>query len=259
MNMIDPLPRPDPDWALFLDVDGTLIEIAETPDRATPHQRVPEILSEVAHALNGAVALVSGRPIAALDRLLSPLRLPAAGLHGLERRTAGGKVRRAAEPPPSIAEVRHRFHEFATRNPGALIEDKGATVALHYRRAPGLGEAARGLADALVAEYPELLLQTGKMVVEIRPAGPDKGKVIEAFMAEAPFAGRTPVFVGDDVTDEAGFAVVNALRGHSIRIGGKEPTAAQSRIDSVDRLLDWLALLPSSCEDERKRAAGGGP
>lgn len=258
--MVLPLPHPEPDWALFLDVDGTLIEIAETPDRATPHQRVPEVLSAVTRALGGAVALVSGRPIATLDRLLAPLRLPAAGLHGLERRTANGDVTRPAKTPSMIAETKRRFDEFAARNPGTQVEDKGLTVALHYRQAPELGEAVRGLAECVVRGHADAVMaQTGKMVVEIRPTGPDKGTVIEAFMAEKPFASRTPVFVGDDVTDEAAFTVVNALCGHSIRVGGREPTAARSRIDSVGRLLDWLASLPSACEGGERHVAGGEP
>lgn len=234
------LPAPQRDWALFLDVDGTLVEIAETPDGIEPDDRLPDILSALSQALGGAVALISGRPIAVLDGLFAPLRLPAAGLHGLERRDAAGHLH-APPPMPAIREATAAAADFARDNPGVLIEDKGATVALHFRRAPALGPAATRFAERLVAAQAGTVLQKGKMVVEIRPAGKDKGSVVAEFMAEAPFRGRTPVFIGDDVTDEAGFRMVNRLDGHSVRIGARADTEAKYSIPSVAALLDWLA------------------
>lgn len=233
------LPPARDDWALFLDVDGTLVEIAETPEGVTPDSRLPGILTAVSQRLGGAVALVSGRRIETLDRFFAPLRLPAAGLHGLERRDAAGELRRAP-PTPAIREAAAKAGAFAAAHPGILLEDKGATVALHFRQAPEAGPAATAFAEALAAALPGTLLQKGKMVVEIRPAGEDKGSVIAAFMDEAPFRDRMPVFAGDDVTDEAGFAMVNRLKGHSIRIGDGAATAARYRLPTVGALLSWL-------------------
>jgi trehalose 6-phosphate phosphatase len=234
-----PLPAPRDDWALFLDVDGTLVEIAETPEGVTPDHRLPDILSAVSRRLGGAVALVSGRRVDTLDRFFAPLRLPAAGLHGLERRDAAGDLRRAP-PTPAIREAAEKARAFAAAHPGVLLEDKGATVALHFRQAPEAGPAATAFAEALTGALRGTILQKGKMVVEIRPAGADKGSVIAAFMTEAPFRDRTPVFAGDDVTDEAGFAMVNSLQGHSIRIGDGAATAARYRLPTVAALLGWL-------------------
>lgn len=241
MDDAAPLPAPSLDWALFLDVDGTLLEIVETPEMVAPDGALTATLSALHQHLGGAVALVSGRPLSTLDRLFAPLRLPAAGLHGLERRDAQGRTARPVATPEALDDVRRAFRDFAAAHRGALIEDKGLTVALHFRRIPEAGEAALRLADALIARLDGgLTAQTGKMVVEIRPEGPDKGSVIQAFMAEPPFAGRVPVFIGDDATDEAGFAAVNRLGGHAIRVGGDEPTQARTRIASVKDLLSWL-------------------
>jgi trehalose 6-phosphate phosphatase len=252
------LPTPSRDWALFLDVDGTLVEIADTPDSVRADPRLPGVLTAAANTLGGAVALVSGRPIATLDRLLHPVRLPAAGLHGLERRTIDGTVS-AAVRPPAIREAVAAAQHFADGHDGVLVEDKRLTVALHYRSAPDLGPAVRAFADGLLKTLDAgLRIQTGKMVVEIRPAGADKGTVVEAFMNEAPFAGRVPVFIGDDVTDEAGFEAVNRLGGQSIRVGAEQPTAARFRIPGVEPLLTWLAEWTGGRDAAAQDAVGCG-
>lgn len=244
MDTATPLPTPSLDWALFLDVDGTLLEIAETPEAVSPDGTLATTLAVLLDRLGGAVALVSGRPVSTLDQFFAPLRLPAAGLHGLERRDAAGQTTRPVAAPQALDDVRRAFGDFAAAHRGALIEDKGLTVALHYRRIPEAATEALRLADALIARLDGgLTAQKGKMVVEIRPEGPDKGSVIEAFMAEPPFAGRVPVFIGDDVTDEAGFAAVNRMGGYSIRVGGQEPTRARARIESVKDLLSWLDAM----------------
>jgi len=239
MPSANALPDPQSDWALFLDVDGTLIEIAETPDRIAPDRRLPEILTAISRKLGGAVALISGRPIATLDRLFAPLTLPAAGLHGLERRCSDGIVRQAPVSA-AIREAVDAARAFAHDHPGILVEDKGATVALHFRQSPELEPLAVAFAEKLSRKTSGTTLQKGKMVVELRPTGSDKGTVIRAFMAESPFAARKPVFIGDDVTDEAGFIVVNSLDGYSIRVGDGQKTAARHRIAGVIPLLDWL-------------------
>ena len=235
------LPVPSPDWALFLDVDGTLIEIADAPDAVSPDVSLPSLLQTLSDKLGGAVALVSGRPVSSLDRLFAPLRLPAAGLHGLERRDAAGHLARPVRAPPALDAARRAIRGFSDRHRGIVVEDKGLTIALHFRRIPDIGPEATEMVESLVARLDGgLKVQKGKMVIEVRPEGPDKGAVIRSFMAEPPFAGRVPVFVGDDVTDEAGFAVVNEMGGHSIRVGGSEATLARARIATVGDLLSWL-------------------
>jgi trehalose 6-phosphate phosphatase len=241
------LPAPDPRWAWFLDVDGTLIEIAERPDAIRVDKRMVAAIGMLKVAARDAVALVSGRPIRELDRIFAPLHLAAAGLHGLERRDAAGRVLRDAERDPKLDEVVAEMRNFARGHPGVLIEDKGITVALHFRQMPAADDAAVHLVQNIAARNKgRFIVQHGKMVVELRPPGFDKGAVVEAFMAEPPFYGRRPVFVGDDATDEAGFAAANRLGGASVRVGGPAPTAARWRADSVSALIDWLESAPAA-------------
>jgi trehalose 6-phosphate phosphatase len=231
--------------ALFLDVDGTLVEIEREPGAVHVPERLCQILAELAQALDGAVALVSGRTLKQLDRLFSPLRLSAAGLHGLERRNLRSEVVRAKRDPAIFEAARQRLSAFAEQHPGVLLEDKGLTLALHYRNAPEQQAAAADVAKAAVAASRGALgLLEGKMVFELKPPGSDKGQAIAAFMGETPFAGRQPVFAGDDVTDEAGFRVVNQLGGISIRIGAADrETAAVHGHADVGTMQTWLADL----------------
>lgn len=238
------LPEPIDDWALFLDVDGTLIEIADAPDAVSVDPAMIDVLARLDRRFDGALALVSGRELETLDRLFRPLRPTAAGLHGLERRTPGGEIQRSDGAADRLEQVRAELIAFAATDARLLVEDKGMTAALHYRRAPDRADEVLGLADRLAAEIGgALVLQRGKMVIEFRPRGPHKGDIVDRFMAEAPFAGRVPVFIGDDVTDEDGFAAVNRRHGHSIRVGPEEATEARWRIDSVAELCRWLASL----------------
>lgn len=235
------LPKPgQTPWALFLDVDGTLVEIAADPDSVHVDDRLVALLGTLQRRLDGAVALVSGRTIATLDHLFSPLRLPAAGNHGLERRASDGNVHR----PQAIAEMRkfrQKFAAFVTENPGAILEDKTLSMALHFRNRPDLETAATDLAETLIAGSGEnLYLQKGKKLVEIRPGQGDKGTAIADFLAEPPFAGRLPVFIGDDVTDEKGFELVNRRGGHSIRVGNDVTTAALYHVADVAGVIRWL-------------------
>ena len=243
------LPAPGSDWAFFLDVDGTLIDIAATPDDIAIDPSVLPTLAQLGEAAGGALALISGRPLSDLDRLFAPLNLPSAGLHGLERRNGEGKVFRPSKPDDGIKEILDGMHEFARRTPGVLVEDKGFTAAIHFRGAPGEEIAVLRLAEGLLAAAGgDLHIQNGKMVVEIKPAGADKGSVIEAFMTEFPFAGRNPVFIGDDATDEDGFAAVNRLGGHSIRVGCEAATTARWCVATVDELLAWLFAAPTAMQ-----------
>jgi len=231
------------DIALFLDVDGTLLEIEREPGAVHVPDELCRVLGQLQTATGGALALVSGRSLDQLDRLFSPLRLNAAGLHGLERRNRS-QVTRAAPKPAILARARECLSEFAAATAGVLLEDKGLTLALHYRNAPAAAAAALAVAEAAVAESGGALdLLRGKMVCELKPPGADKGQAIAAFMAEPPFVGRRPVFAGDDVTDEAGFATINDLGGISIRIGGASPTAATFGHRDVTAVQTWLLEL----------------
>jgi trehalose 6-phosphate phosphatase len=229
--------------ALFLDVDGTLLHIADTPDAVTIERATVELLRRAHAATGGALALITGRRIADVDRLFAPLALPAAGQHGFERRDAAGAVHRHARPAPELAEVRADLDAFAAAHPGVLIEDKGLTVAVHYRLAPEAAAAVAALAERLVARPGgALAIQRGKMVVELRPAGKDKGTAIAEFMSEPPFHGRTPVFLGDDLTDEYGFSIVNGLGGLAVKVGAGA-TEARARLPDVDAVRACLERL----------------
>ena len=182
--------------------------------------------------------------MAQLDRLFAPLRLPAAGLHGLERRTASG----ARQDVPALDKLPQAARDYlvkvATRHPGLLLEDKGATVALHYRLAPDLQQTARhAMAVALAQAGPGYMLLNGKMVIELKPANSSKSQAIAAFMSEPPFAGRAPIFVGDDHTDEAGFEYVNRVGGLSIQIGATPSRGATYHLADVPAMHAWLASL----------------
>jgi trehalose 6-phosphate phosphatase len=183
---------------------------------------------------------VSGRAIGDVDRLFPGGTLPVAGQHGLERRTASGATTRVPVPADALARARARLAELAARHEGLLLEDKGMSLALHYRAAPQhealVHDVVRGTAAALGDAW---RVQRGKMVVELRPASADKGAAIRAYLADAPFAGRLPVFIGDDVTDEHGFEEVNRLGGHSIKIG-EGASAARWRLRDVNEVEQWL-------------------
>jgi len=229
--------------ALFLDVDGTLLHIADTPDAVTIERATVELLARAHAATGGALALITGRSIADADRLFAPLALPVAGQHGFERRDAAGALHRYADTAAELAALRPEIDAFAADRPGVVVEDKGLTLAVHYRLAPDAGRALAALAGRLVARPGSTLgIQPGKMVIELRPAGQDKGTAIAGFMDEAPFRGRIPVFLGDDVTDEFGFGTVNGLGGISVKVGDG-PTEARLRLAGVDAVRRSLAHL----------------
>lgn len=240
------LPHDADGLAVFLDVDGTLLEIAGSPGEVRVEMRLRHTLKRLRARLGGAVALISGRRIDDLDGLFGMTDLPTAGLHGLERRSSNGDIVRGAAASLSAPE-RQRLVDFAGAHPGVFIEDKGAAVALHYRAAPAAEPAARSLAQALVgANSDELDLLDGKKVLEIRRRGSHKGDAIADFLREPPFAGRRPVFVGDDVTDEDGFAVVNRLGGCSVCVGNNPHSRARWRLPDVAAVISWLEELAGS-------------
>lgn len=229
--------------ALFVDFDGTLAEIAPRPDAVALPAGMVQLLATLHTRLGGALAVVSGRPIAQLDAYLAPLSLPAAGLHGAERRSASAVVTRlpAADLGPVVAELQ----TLAALHAGLLVEPKPGAVALHYRLAPDCEALALQAMQAALQRSPGMVLMHGKMVIEMKPAEASKGRAIEAFMAEPPFAGRRPLFAGDDTTDESGFAVVQAAGGIGIKVG-PGPTQARHRLDTPTRLHAWL----QACADQ---------
>jgi len=228
--------------ALFLDFDGTLVNLAPEPESVVPAPDLIEMLQQLQARANGALAVVSGRPVAQLDHYLAPLRLPAAGVHGLERRDASGRLVQLAAP--ATDQLMERLAPFVARHPGLLLEPKRGALALHFRKAPHLEQACIEAMNYAVshveAHMPGFTVLLGKMVVEAKAALADKGDAIAAFMREAPFAGRRPVFVGDDVTDEAGFNWVQTLGGGlGVKIGEGE-SRAQMRLDNPAALHQWL-------------------
>ena len=234
------LSRPSRGFAYFLDIDGTLVEFVSDPARIKLDAAVPPLLATLAQTSGGAFALITGRTLADVDRLFPGQHLAAAGLHGLERRSANGNIDRHAAHPHTLDAARRRLAGVVESHPRLILEDKGISLALHYRRAPLMGPYAirtmRNLQKTLGDKY---ILQRGKRVVELAPAGRDKGVAIAAFMREPPFTGRTPFFIGDDVTDEYGFAVVNRMGGYAVKVG-RGSSAANWRFPNVRSVLSWL-------------------
>lgn len=230
-------------WCLFLDVDGTLLEFAARPDDVRTDEPLRKLLARLESALQGAVALVSGRPIAQLDRLFAPKHWPAAGLHGLERRDASGRIHRKSDFDAAMPRLRRELTRIIDRVPGAFIEDKGPAIAVHYRAAPhaadGLRRATTTLVRRIDSRYTVL---DGKMVLEIVPEGASKQLAIRAFLAEPPFAGRRPIFIGDDATDCGGLREVERHGGLSVVVGCDAPAMLTADgPGEVRRMLSRLA------------------
>ena len=236
------LPAPKPlrlgEAALFLDLDGTLAAIAARPQDVRPDPRRTSLLERLAERLDGRLAVVSGRTLADVDRILEGCVAAVAAVHGLVVRAPDGALR-TTPPHPALPRATEAFREFAARDSGLLVEEKGPSVALHFRLASHCADAARACARQLAAET-GLSLQDGDMVEELRTPGASKGDSVREFMAAGPFAGAHPVFVGDDVTDEDGFRAAQALRGLGVAVGAPRPTAARFRLADVEAALAWL-------------------
>jgi len=205
--------------ALLLDVDGTLIDIKRSPDEVHVSDELRDLLARLSGQLGGALALVSGRPIADLDRLFAPLMLPAIGGHGAETRPRAGELTRGVEPLPG--DLRRQLAGAAPPGSGVVVEDKGYSLALHYRNVPHHENELRNSIDAGRAAFPgeATEVQRGKFVLEVKRPGVSKGEAVRALMAKPPFAGRQPVFIGDDVTDETVFAILPELDGLGFSVG----------------------------------------
>jgi trehalose 6-phosphate phosphatase len=232
-----------PSCALFLDFDGTMVDIAPQPHAVEVPGSLIGVLHDLNQYLQGAVAVISGRPISQIDDFLQPLRLPMAGIHGAERRSADGELHLLNTHPLDHVEAAARG--LAAQNPGLLVEDKSSSLALHYRQRPELEALCLATMQQAVEESPGLTLLRGKMVAEAKPGGASKGRAIEDFLREAPFAGRTPVFIGDDITDEVGFSTVQRLGGIGLKVG-EGPSVAWRRIADPATLRRELEAAAAS-------------
>jgi trehalose 6-phosphate phosphatase len=230
-------PALDSAAAIFLDFDGTLVEIADTPESIRVPTALPTLLDRLAVRLGGRLAIISGRSVADLERHLGRSNLALSGSHGLELRLPGG-VDVPIAAPAWLEEARREVGEFASGQ-GLLVEDKPASLAVHYRQAP---EHEQRVAEflACLADAHGLIVQRGKMVAELRPPGADKGDALRRLMAEPIFASARPFFVGDDLTDEDGFEAAASLGGGGILVGGSRPTAARWRLADVRAVIGWL-------------------
>ncbi len=240
--------------AVFTDFDGTLVEIAETPDAVEVSPGLADQLDRAVRDLDHAFAVITGREIADIDRFLSPLHLPVAGAHGAQRRRADGTMLEIDNEISGIAEkIAADLQPLLQANPDLLLEAKDSAVALHFRQAPELEQACNVAMREAVAIHPDFTLVEGKMVIEARPAAFDKGSALRAFMQEDPFVGRIPIFIGDDITDEDAFRVAQELGGIGIKLGSGETVARMRIADvaSVHALLQGLADIAT-----RPHAAG---
>ncbi len=233
-------PRADAGWAWFLDVDGTLLAHARTPEAVRVSASMRRAIEALSRASGGAVALVTGRSLSDIERLFPRLRVPAVGQHGGERRTASGRVIVRVPSTPAFERLGERLARRLARYPGIRLEEKGLSVALHFRGAPRLAQAALRIARSEASRLGGThLAQAGRRVIEIRAARWDKGDAVRSLMRTRPFRGRVPVFLGDDVTDEDAFAVVNELGGLSVKVG-RGPTVARYRLPGVPAVRDWI-------------------
>jgi trehalose 6-phosphate phosphatase len=237
-----PLPSPPPDLldgaALFLDFDGTLVELAETPESIRVASDLKALIHRLLRRLDGRVAIVSGRSLADLERHLPLAGIAFSGSHGLELRLSDGTCL-PLSVPIGLDDVHERVRRFAEGRQGLLVEEKPAGIALHYRLAPTESGAADSFMASLAAER-GWSVQRGNMVVELRPAGATKGDALRAFMTEPGFVGARPVFVGDDLTDEHAFDAAASLGGAGVLVGPLRDTAAAYRLESVGAVADWL-------------------
>lgn len=233
-------PPPDllDDAALFLDFDGTLVELADTPGGISVPAGLAPMLERLRRRLGGRLAIVSGRSLADLERHLPLHGIAFSGSHGLELQLADG-TRLPLSMPIGLDDVRGRVAAFAAAAPGLIVEGKPAGIALHYRLAPHEGPRAEAFMTALAKEK-GFQVQRGAMVIELRPDGADKGDALRAFMSEPEFIHARPLFVGDDMTDEHAFAAAALLGGAGILVGPERETAARYRLPSVAAVADWL-------------------
>lgn len=234
-------PAPDPDGdALFLDFDGTLVGFADDPDAVDVPPELVTVLSSLAARFDGALALVSGRAVASVDRLL-PLGLPTAGVHGFEFRS-GGEIESNAEEEARLVPARASIRNMIGAGDPIRIEDKGGAIVLHFRTAPEAAARARAIAEAAAATDEGLIAVGGHAIAEVRPKAITKAGAILRFLRSPRFSGRRPIFVGDDVTDEDGFRAVSEAGGFGIKVGPGD-TVARYRLADVAAVRAWLRAI----------------
>jgi trehalose 6-phosphate phosphatase len=225
--------------AIFLDFDGTLVDLAARPDLVEMTGETRETVAALNEKSDGAVAIVTGRDIAIVDAFLAPLKLPVAGVHGLTRRDVTGRFHEPQFDAAPLATLKAELAPLIAREDGLLLEEKQGALVLHFRQRPELEAICVAAMEKATRLHPSITTRIGKMVIEAVGHPTNKGGAIESFMGEAPFRGRIPFFAGDDVTDEDGFAAVNRLGGFSVKVGSGE-TRATYRVEDRDALLAWF-------------------
>lgn len=241
------------EWAVFLDVDGTLIDLASTPTGIVIPEELPAQLFALSGLVGGAMALVTGRSIKSADSMFAPYQFTIAGMHGSEVRSSSGEISRKMIDRTALDQARQELEKLTARWPQAIIEDKGLAIAMHYRLVP---EAERAVQATMSTIHSRLgdgwKLQSGKMVVELLPSGTDKGSAIADFMSMPPFKGRKPLAIGDDLTDEAMFHFVNASNGRSVRVGeALFQSEARHKVQSANEVRAWIAAVTSANQKQQ--------
>jgi trehalose 6-phosphate phosphatase len=239
-----PAPGADDEWALFLDVDGTLLDFASHPEGVHVDAQLHDDLARLRERLHGALALLSGRTLAQLDDLFDWDRHAAAGLHGRQMRFSDGRALAVGDDEARVAQLRDLAESATSEMPGVFVEDKREALVLHYRNAPRARDAVERLAQELLRRAgSDYTLQRGNHMVELIPAGTDKGRALAALLASEPFAGRQPWMLGDDLTDEHAFEEVNGCGGFSVIVGARRPTHANFALDDPRAVRAWLRGL----------------
>jgi trehalose 6-phosphate phosphatase len=244
MTVMNEVSVPVHEASLFLDLDGTLAPIADRPEDVGPDQLRNGLLKTIHRALGGRLAIVSGRMIEDVDRIVDDMIPCVAGIHGLERRAASGEMH-IADPHPQLDRVHSILASYVRGRPSLQLEFKELGVALHYRQEPGAAADVLSIVRRL-AWATGLKLQEGRMVAELRSPGADKGDTVRAFMTEAPFRGSTPIFVGDDVTDEDGFAAAQSLGGIGVHVGQRRDSKAIANLRDTQDVLEWIGMATAT-------------
>lgn len=229
------------DWALFLDIDGTILDLAETPGQVAVSAQLRELVRDLDIALDRAFALVSGRSLGNIDALFRMPGLSAAGLHGIECRTGFDGITHVQSVDESVMQsFRGRLQTYIERYPGLVLEDKKLSIAIHFRQASHLqAQVEKILRETIAGHDSAFHIQKGKMIAEIKSSSSDKGFAVRRFMQAPPFRGRIPVFIGDDITDEDGFRAVNELGGISIKVGC-DHSSARCCLERPADVINWL-------------------